>query len=291
LSTFVVSREQAKSRLDALVRELGSLSQKKAKLLCASGGVAVNGVCAAGTARVREGAKITFHPELADLTLKLGLPVVYADDDVLVLQKPPGLMVQASTPEENSVQTALDEELPGSNILHHLDREASGLLLVGRTPEAIAELGAAIREGKVSREYVAIAHGSIEADEQTIELAIATTDEPRNPTDHVEGKTATSHVVVIARRDGATHIRVTLTTGRAHHIRRHLQSIGHPLLGDARFGDAEANDRARASWGVHRTLLHGKSVQFPHPSTGEVVTVTATDEPDFARIFPNRADR
>ena len=288
MSTFVVTSEQAKARLDALVREFGSLSQKKAKLLCALGGVAVNGVCATATTRLREGAKITFQPEHVDLMLRLGLPIAYADDAVLVLQKPPGLAVQSTPQVESSVQTALDDELPGSGIVHHLDREASGLLLVGVTQAAAEQLSNALTSGSITREYTAIVHGSIAADELTIAAAAEAADDPREAGGTSDGEASDVHVQVIARRDGATHIRMLLTQGRAHQLRRQLQSIGHAILGDARFGDAEANDRARASWGVHRTLLHGKRLTFCHPVSSETITVTAADEPDFARIFPTR---
>lgn len=288
----VVTEDQARLRLHALVREAGSLSQKKARLLCATGAVAINGVCAAATASLRAGAEVTFDDEHLDLTLQLGVPVVYADDQVLVIHKPPGLAVHAGPSVDMSVASVLERELPGSGLAHRLDREASGLLLIGRTADALRELGAAMERGDIKRSYDAVVHGELEGDSRTIDLPLLVTDQPQGDqpktvVDESEGQASTSHVTVRGRRDTATLVRVALDTGRTHQIRAHLAAIGHPLLGDARYGDEEANERARSTYGVHRTLLHGAELEFPHPGSGDKIVVTAMREPDFVRLFPH----
>jgi RluA family pseudouridine synthase len=289
LSSFVVTAAQAKTRLDALVRELGSLSQKKAKLLCALGGIAVNGVCAAATARVKEGAEVTFLAEHLDIMLKLGLPVAYADDDVLVLQKPPGLAVQAAPQGDASLADALERELPGCEFVHRLDRDASGLLLVARHAEALMHLDMATARAEVQRTFEAVVSGSVAEDEQTIELPAIPS--PDADEDDDEEQPSPARLTVMARREGATHLRISTETGHPHQIRSQLKKMGHPILGDARYGDAQANEHARATFGVHRALLHSKRLQFAHPTSTEAIDVTAADEPDFARLFPQHRPR
>ena len=121
-------------RLDAVVRELAGLSQKQARRLCAVGAVAVNGVRREGTTRVRIDDVVRLDDQLATWSLRLGLPVVYADDHVLVLHKLPGVAVHGGPLVDVSVADALREVLPQSGLAHRLDRDASGLLLVGATP-------------------------------------------------------------------------------------------------------------------------------------------------------------
>ena len=191
---------------------------------------------------------------------------------------------------DQSVAGMLQPHLPKCGLAHRLDRDASGLLLVGVTPDALRALGQAMEEGRIARRYQAVAVGELAQDQRTIELPLRVTDEPRG--DHPktvvadDGQPSTSHVTVLARRSGYTHVAVDLDTGRTHQIRAHLSAIGHPLLGDARYGDDDANARGRETFGVHRTMLHGAELRFPRPSDGAEVTVRAAIEPDFARMFP-----
>ncbi len=296
MTSFPVAPEHDGWRLDALLQgrecaELGALSQKKSKQLCALGAVAVDGVLTDGTARVRAGSEVAFADEHAALTLDLGIAVAFADDDVVVLQKPPGLAVHAGPLVEHSVADALARELPGAGLAQRIDRDASGLLLVGRTPTALAALGTAMERGAIAREYLAIVAGSFASDTRTIDLPLRITDEPRGdrPKAIVDptGQRAVSHVTVVERRNTATLVRVRLETGRTHQIRAHLAAVGHPLLGDERYGDRNANDQARATFGTKRTLLHGARLVFPQPTSGAQVEVTAWHEPDFVRLFPH----
>ena len=179
---LTVSQDEAKTRLDALVRKHGKLSQKKARMLCAFGGVTVNGVCADAAARVRAGQQVRFDDQEADLTLRLGMPVAYQDDDVLVVHKPPGLAVHTGPLIDLSVAEILERELPGSGLAQRLDRDASGLLLIGKTQAALSFLGTAMERGDIGREYEAIVNGNLEQDERTIDLPLLVTDEPQgNP--------------------------------------------------------------------------------------------------------------
>jgi len=295
LNCWTVPPETAPQRLDALLRTMAApggtrLSRRQARDLCAVGAVAVDSVVAGPNARVSPGQQVALDPDLAPLALRLGLPVVFADDAVVVLHKPPGLAVHGGPLVDASVADALARELPGAGLAQRLDREASGLLLVGRTGAVLAALGAAMERGDVERDYLAIVAGEVGFDRRTIDLPLRATDEPRGDQPKVvvdpAGQRAVSHVTVLERTGGRSLVRVQLETGRTHQIRAHLAAIGHPLLGDPRYGDAAANAAARATFGVRRTLLHGARLCFPHPATGAPVVAEAMQETDFVRLFP-----
>ncbi|MFK7740015.1 MAG: RluA family pseudouridine synthase [Planctomycetota bacterium] len=287
-----VTEGEAGQRLSAVLRTLHPLSQTQARAACSMGAVAIHRVRQHNPSlRLRAGQVVQFEDQHLAESLALGIPIAFADDDVLVLHKPAGLAVHKGPLVDHSVADALAEHYAQSGLCHRLDRDASGLLLIGKHSGALRTLGAAMEQGGIQRHYDAVANGLMAADSQTIRLPLLVTDEPRGdrPKTIVDpaGQPSVSHVRVLARRKEHSLVRVALETGRTHQVRAHLAAVGLPLLGDARYGTADANDSAHATYGIQRTMLHGAHLEFLHPSDGRVIVVDAMREADFARLFPH----
>ncbi len=294
LPTATIPVDLDGARLDAVLRHFHpELSRTQVRQLCELGAASLAGVrCPNPTDRVRAGLSFAFDPATAPATLALGMPVVHQDDDTLVLHKPPGLAVHGGPLVDDSVAERLAAAFPGegAGLAHRLDRGASGLLLVGMHRAALQSLGEAMERGQIERDYLAIVLGTPAEDRFTVDLPLRIVDEPRGNqpkavVDREGGQAAVSHVVVLDRKADLALVAVSLATGRTHQIRAHLAAVGHPLLGDDRYGEPVRNRKAHDTWGVQRVLLHGTRLEFPQPASGATVTVQAVHEPDFARVF------
>ncbi len=290
--TILVAEADAGTRLDAAVRQLcEGVSLQRAREACRLGCVAVDGVRGDAAQRLRVGELVALRPGLLDLSLAIGTAIVCDRGGVLVLQKLPGDAVHAGPLVHNSIAFRLQRVLPDASLCQRLDRPASGLLLCGRDASAVAAISQAMERGEIEREYLGIAHGQIERDEGTIDLPLRITDEPRGDRpkvviDREQGQRAVTHVTLLATNKSCSLVRLRLETGRTHQIRAHLRAIGHPLLGDPRYGDPEANAIAHRTHGIARTMLHCERLSLALPATGERVEIASIHEPDIARMFP-----
>ena len=278
--------EESGERIDALLaRTLEGLSRSAAQRLLEEGRVTreEGGKALRKSDRVQAGEHITVVlPELAeDLPLipqDLPLDVVYEDDDLIVVNKERGMVVHPAPghPDGTLVNALLwhcgdslsgigGEKRPG--IVHRIDKDTSGLLIVAKNDFAHQALSAQLQDRSLSRVYEAVVRGRLRADSGTIDRPIGRhpTDRKRMAVNEKNGRPAVTHWNVLARYAAYTHVRCRLETGRTHQIRVHMASIGHPLLGDGVYG-APCPEK-----GLEGQCLHARELKFIHPRTGEAV--------------------
>ncbi|GAB4152594.1 MAG: RluA family pseudouridine synthase [Planctomycetota bacterium] len=278
------------ARLDAALHALClGLSRSRARFLCARGCVAIGGVRAGPSDRVRKGDRIDAWTEDFAMTEILGLPVARSCGNAIAIDKPEGLACHGGPLVEDSVAARL-ARIEGAGLAHRLDRGTSGLLLAGLDRQTLAALAGAMERGMIRREYLAVANGPVGRDEFEVDLPLAVTDQPRGDlpktvADERTGLPCRSRFWVIDRRGEHVLLRCAIETGRTHQIRAHLLAAGHRLLGDPRYGDPAANERARATYGIRRPMLHAIRLEFPDPATAAPVAVESFAPPDFARLF------
>ncbi|MEM9189790.1 MAG: RluA family pseudouridine synthase [Myxococcota bacterium] len=286
-------------RLDRwLLAHLPDVSRSELQRWMQSGRVLVDGRPARPKDRPKAGARIEVWPadpppssaEPEDLPLQ----ILHLDPHVLVVNKAPGMVVHPAPghPRGTLVNAVLhhapvedpagDRLRPG--IVHRLDKDTSGVLVVARTPLAKKALVALFSEHRIERRYRAIALGEVSR-AVTIDLPIGRhpRDRKRFSTKSTRGKRAVTHVVPRGKLHGATEIECQLETGRTHQIRVHLSETGHPLLGDPVYGRRSSDRRIlAAASGLGRQALHAEVLGFPHPATGKALRFEAPPPDDFA---------
>ena len=209
------------------------------------------------------------------------LDVVFEDEDVIVVNKPVGLVVHPAPghPDGTLVNALLHHcggSLSGINgvirpgIVHRIDRDTSGLLIAAKNDGAHLALADQLKDHSLYREYEAVAVGGFKEDAGTVDLPIARhqTDRKRMAVNHMTGKRAVTHWTVLERFSGYTHLQCRLETGRTHQIRVHLAHLGHPVLGDPVYGGVRKGFPELAG-----QCLHARRLSFLHPRTGERITV------------------
>jgi len=277
-----VPAESAGARLDRFLAELPEIgSRAVAERLVRSGNVRVDGRARPKSHRLEGGEELQFEapaPRLSELEPEqMDLHVPYEDEHLLVVDKPAGLVVHPSAGHRSGTLVhgllALDaeggdEDRPG--IVHRLDRDTSGLLVVARSPEAHRRLQELVRARALTREYVALVAGRPRSRRGTIDAAIGRDrhDALRHSLDTDAPRDAVTHFEVEQEFREYTLLRVTLETGRTHQIRVHLGAIDLPVAGDPTYGRAGA-------LGLERQFLHAARLAFEHPFTGEQVDVTS----------------
>ncbi len=222
---------------------------------------------------------------------EIPLDVVWEDDDCLVINKPKGLVVHPAAGHwdgtlVNALMYRCAGELSGINgelrpgIIHRIDKDTSGLLIVAKNDFAHQALSAQLQDHTLSRVYECIVCGGVHEDSGTISAPIGRSSHDRKKMAITpDGKPAVTHFEVIRRYRGYTHLRCHLETGRTHQIRVHLASKGHPILGDTVYG------RKNPEMGMDTQCLHACRLRFRHPRTGESVEVSCPLPEDFQNVL------
>ena len=274
-------------RLDAfLARSVESLSRSGAQKLIEEGCVLLRGRPGKKNDKLSVGDEISLHlpePKAVNITpTQMELDIVYEDEDVLVINKPKGLVVHPAAGHQddtlvNGLLYAMEGNLSGINgelrpgIVHRIDKDTSGLLAVAKNDFAHTWLASQLKDHSMARTYEAIVCGNLKEDSGTVDAPIG-----RHPTDRKKmcvtarnGRNAVTHWEVIKRYRGYTHIRCKLETGRTHQIRVHMAYIGHPILGDTVYG------HKKKELGQDSQCLHAGILCFSHPRDGHPVMVMA----------------
>ena len=292
-TTTEVVADRSGERLDVFVaRALPSLTRSRARRLIDEGRVLVDGSRARASAKVEEGQRIAVEVPLPEpstaLPEDIALDVLYEDGDLLALNKPAGMTVHPSPGHRTSTLVnailAHSPDLSGiggvmrPGIVHRLDRDTSGVILVAKDDAAHNALARQLKDRQVEKVYVALVEGTPSPPEGVIDAPIARDPRRRERMAIVEGgRDAVTAYRVVERFTGASLVEARPKTGRTHQIRVHLAAIGHPIVGDRLYG--------RASPLVGRQFLHARQITFKHPATDEMMTIDAPLSPDLAECL------
>ena len=291
-----ITKENDLQRLDKALSNQTELSRTVLTALIRNEKVSVNGAVKKAKYKVKTGDVITFEiPEAKALDIQaenIPLEIVYQDEDVAIVNKPQGMVVHpAAGHADGTLVNALMyhvTDLSGINgtirpgIVHRIDKDTSGLLMIAKNDQAHERLAAQLKEKSNKRRYVAIVHGILPNDFGTIEAPIA-----RNPKDRkkqaviANGKPAVTHFEVLERFERYTLLALELETGRMHQIRVHLAYIGHPVAGDPLYGPKKTLTPN------HGQFLHAQTLGFKHPRTGEWMEFEAEVPKIFEQTLKN----
>jgi 23S rRNA pseudouridine1911/1915/1917 synthase len=295
MRSAVAGPAEAGGRLDVVLARLAGVSRARAQKLIDEGAALLDGRRRPKNHPVQPGQRITWpndagaQPADAELRAEaIDVTVVYEDDDLLVVDKPAGLVVHPAPGHEEGtlVNALLARGISGGHgrrpgIVHRLDRDTSGLMVVARTEIAYQQLVADMAARRIERTYAALVVGHLPQDEATIDAPIGrhVRDRKRMSVHTTSPRRAVTHFVVTRRFNGYTLVDVRLETGRTHQIRVHFASLGYPVAGDAVYGC-----RPRPA-GLERQFLHARRLALTHPLERERRLVFESPLPPDLKTF------
>ena len=298
---MIISSEDAKKRLDVYVFEQVGASRSGAQAMIEKGLVTVNGKTEGKNYRLRLGDIVEIEEEEPrELNVEaenIPLDIVYEDEDIIVINKPSGMVVHPAPGNEsgtlvNALLYHCKSSLSGINgvirpgIVHRIDKDTSGLLVVAKNDESHIFLSSLLKDHGIKRVYHAIVTGHFKENEGTVNAPIA-----RHPVDRKKmavvmgGREAITHYKVIEEYPSFTYAKMELETGRTHQIRVHMSHIGHSIIGDEVYGGGKTVFEKNNKSLLDGQILHAKELSFPHPRTKEIVRFECDLPDNFKKLL------
>lgn len=296
MKNVIVNENDKGKRLDIYIAEnFNELSRTMIKKLIESNNILVNGKSEKVSYKVQANDNISIDvPEAKETKLKaqeIPLDIIYEDSDIIVVNKPKGMVVHPANgnPDgtlvnailsicKNSLSGIGGELRPG--IVHRLDKDTSGLIIVAKNDKAHINMSEQIKERNVKKTYIALVRGNVPEEEATINMPIGRSTKDRKKMAVTKnGKQAITHFKVLKRYSKYTLLEIKIETGRTHQIRVHMAEIGYPVVGDAVYSNG------KNEFGIEGQMLHAYKLEFMHPITNKHMELTATLPQYFEEIL------
>lgn len=296
MEKYIVKQEEQGKRLDVyLTNKNSEITRTTAQRLIEQENVLVNGQKQKVAYKVLEGDIITLEKvEAKQIELKaqdIPIEIVYEDEDIIVVNKPKGMVVHPANGNPdgtlvNAIMAICKDSLSGiggeirPGIVHRLDKDTSGLLIVAKNDKAHVNMSEQIKKHEVEKTYIALVRGIVKENEATIDMPIGRSTSDRKKMAVVKnGRNAVTHIKVLKRYNKYTLLEINIETGRTHQIRVHLSHIGYPVIGDYTYSNG------KNEFGVVGQCLHAKCLKFKHPVTGKEMKLEAPLPEYFDKII------
>ena len=289
---IIVTDLTEKERLDKYLTDNTEFTRNKIQKLMDNGNILVNNIVKKNSYKVSNNDEITIVDDEEDIDIKaenIPLDVIYEDEDLMVINKKSGMvvhpapgnyngtLVNALMYRSNSLSSINGSFRPG--IVHRIDKDTSGLLIIAKNDKAHAYLSDELKEKKIKRKYIALVDGIINHDTGTIDAPIGrdSSDRKKMAVTSINSKNAITHFTVIDRLKNATLLECILDTGRTHQIRVHMKYINHPVINDPVYN--------KKLYGDFGQMLHAKEIEFIHPTTKEIMKFSCDAPKEFYEIL------
>ena len=301
MKEYKINSDTQNIRLDKVITILNpELSRSMIQKMLYEENIIVNGKKEKAAYKTKLNDKIQIEEVIAkEIELKaqdIPVDVVYEDKDIIVVNKPKGMVVHPANGNPdgtlvNAIMNICKESLSGiggeirPGIVHRIDKDTSGLLIIAKNDKAHINLSEQIKNREITKKYVALVRGVIKENNATIDMPIGRSDKDRKKMAvRKDGKNAVTHFDVIKRFEGYTYVDIKIDTGRTHQIRVHLSEIGYPIVGDSVYSNG------KNPFNVTGQMLHAKSLEFKHPTTGETLKLEAPLPEYFEEVLNKLED-